>query len=168
MVWCIKFVRGNLERKHWTQICSSCLLCRVQNLAPSLHPNIWMLKTLNVLPWTLFVGSYIPQPFKISHFSSWASLLFCFTTVIIKAMFTRDRICSDPFGIGSIMVRIHSVYTGAVLNWNGKVPNGITLISVPIWYQIADPIPTRSTRSDVNTKLIRTNFVLVPNWSGPV
>ena len=35
--------------------------------------------------------------------------------VSIKAMFTPDRICSDPFGIGSTLVWIHSVYTGPVL-----------------------------------------------------
>ena len=35
----------------------------------------------------------------------------------IKTTFTRDRICSDPFGIEStlVRVRIHSVYTGPVL-----------------------------------------------------
>ena len=40
----------------------------------------------------------------------------------IKATFTRNRINSDPFGIGSTMVRIQPVYTGPVRNWNGMVP----------------------------------------------
>ena len=31
----------------------------------------------------------------------------------------------------------------------------------------SDPIRTGSTRSRVNTRLIRTNFVPVPNGSGP-
>ena len=39
-----------------------------------------------------------------------------------QAAFTRDPIRSDPFGTGSTMVRIHSVYTGPVRNWNGTVP----------------------------------------------
>ena len=30
-----------------------------------------------------------------------------------STLFTRDQICSDPFGIGSTMVRIHFVYTGS-------------------------------------------------------
>ena len=42
--------------------------------------------------------------------------------------------------IGSVLYRIHSVYTEPVRNWNGTVPYGITFISGPIWYQIADPI----------------------------
>ena len=78
----------------------------------------------------------------------------------IKATFTQDWIRSDPFGIRSTMVRILCVYTGPDLNWNGKVPHRITFVSGPIWYQIADPIRTRSTRSRVNTR--------VPNGSGPV
>ena len=80
--------------------------------------------------------------------------------VEIKVTFTRDRICSDPFGIVSTLVRIHYVYTGPALNWNGTIPHRITFISGPIWYQIADPIRTGSTKSRVNTRLIRTNFVL--------
>ena len=85
-----------------------------------------------------------------------------------KVTFTRDRICSDSFRFGSALVRIHSAYTEPVLNWNGTVPHRITFISGPIWYKIADPIRTGSTRSCVNTRLIRTNFVPVPNGSGPV
>ena len=88
--------------------------------------------------------------------------------VYTKATFTRDPICSDPFWIGSTMVRIHSVYTGPVRNWNSSVPYRITFISGPIWYQIADPNHTGSARSCVNRKSIRTNFVSVPNGSGPV
>ena len=65
-------------------------------------------------------------------------------------------------------VRIHSVYTGPVINWNGTVPHRITFISGSIWYQIADPILTGSTRSRVNTRFIRTTFVPVPNGSGSV
>ena len=84
-----------------------------------------------------------------------------------KATFTRDRICSDHFGIGPTMVQIHSVYTGPVQNCNATVPYGI-ITSGPIWYQVADPIRTGSTRSHVNTRLIRTNFVSVPNGSGPL
>ena len=57
-----------------------------------------------------------------------------------KASFTRDQIYPDPFGIGSTIVRIHSVYTGPVRYWNGIVPYGITFTSGPIWYQIANPI----------------------------
>ena len=87
---------------------------------------------------------------------------------VIKATFTWDWICSDPFGIGSTLLRIHFVYTGPVLNWNGTVPHRITFISGPIWYQIADPIRTGSTRSRVTTRLIRTNFVPAPNGFGPV
>ena len=88
--------------------------------------------------------------------------------MLSKAMSTRDRICSDPFGIGSTMVRIHSVYMGPVRNWNGTVPYGIPVISGPIWYQIADLIHTESTRSSVNAGLIRTNFIPVPKGSGLV
>ena len=84
----------------------------------------------------------------------------------VKATFTRDRICSDPFGIGSTIVWIDSVYTGPVRY--GTVPYEITFISGRIWYQIADPIHTRPTRSRVNTTLIRTNFVPVLNGSGLV
>ena len=83
-------------------------------------------------------------------------------------MFTRDRICLDLFGIGSTMVQMHSVYTGPVRNWNGTVPYGITFISGPFWYQIVDLILTRSSKSRVNTKFIRTNFVPVPNGSSSV
>ena len=67
----------------------------------------------------------------------------------------------------SVWDRIHSVYTGPVLNWNGMVPHRITFISGPIWYQIANPIRTGSTRSRVNTSLIRTNFVSDPNAPVP-
>ena len=82
--------------------------------------------------------------------------------------FTRDRICLDPFGIVPTLVRIHSVYARLVRYWNGTFLYGITFISGPIWYQIADPIRTGSTRSRVNTRLIRTNFVPVPDGSGPM
>ena len=60
----------------------------------------------------------------------------------IKATFTRDQICLDPyaFGIGSTVGRIHSVYMGPVRNWTGTVPCRITFISGPIWYQIVDLI----------------------------
>ena len=83
-------------------------------------------------------------------------------------VYTRWLICSDPFEFGPTPVWIRSVNTGPVLNWNGTVPHRITFISGPIWYQIADPIRTGSTKSHVNTKLICTNFVPVPNKSGPV
>ena len=86
----------------------------------------------------------------------------------ILVTFTRDHISSDQFGIGSTMVQIHSVYKGSARNWNGTVPYGITFISGPIYCQIANPIRTESTRSRVNTRLTRANFVLVPNGSGPV
>ena len=82
--------------------------------------------------------------------------------------FTRDWICSDSFGIGSTLVRIHFVYTGPILNWNGTVPHRITFIIGSMWYQIADPASTGSTRSPAKTRIIRTNFVPVPNGSGPV
>ena len=84
----------------------------------------------------------------------------------MKTTFTRDRIRSDPFGIESLMVRIHRVYTGPVRNWNGTVSypeDGITFISGPIL--VPD---SGSTKSRVNTRLICTNFVPVPNGSGPV
>ena len=68
----------------------------------------------------------------------------------------------------SVWDQIHSVYTGPVLNWNGTVKHRmITFIGGPIWYKIADPIRTGSIGSRVNTRLIRTNFVPVPNGSGP-
>ena len=85
-----------------------------------------------------------------------------------KATFTRDRVCSDPFGTGSTLVTIHTVYTRPVPNWKGTAPRRIIFISGLIWYQIADPIGTGSTKSRVNTRLIRTNFVPVPNGFGPV
>ena len=64
------------------------------------------------------------------------------------------------------MVGIQSDYTGPVLNRNGMVPDGITFISASIWYQIADPIRTGSTRSRVNTRLIHTKSLQVPKRSG--
>ena len=70
---------------------------------------------------------------------------------------------SDMFRSVSTKVWVHSVYTGPVQNWNSTVSFGITFISGPIWYQIADPIRTRSTRCLVNTRLICTNFVPVRN-----
>ena len=42
---------------------------------------------------------------------------------VFDATFTRVRISADPSGIGSTLVRIHSVCTGRVLNWNGTVPH---------------------------------------------
>ena len=73
----------------------------------------------------------------------------------------------------SVWDRIHSgtdplVYTGPALSRNDRVPHRIPFISGYIWHQIADPIRTGSTRSLVNSRLIRTNFVLVPNGSDPV
>ena len=50
------------------------------------------------------------------------------------------------------MVQIHSVYTGPVRDWNGMVPYRITFVGEPIWYQIADPVCTGSTRSCVNAR----------------
>ena len=42
------------------------------------------------------------------------------------------------------MVRINSVYTGPVRNWNGTVPyGGITFLSGLIWYQLVNPIRRR-------------------------
>ena len=82
-----------------------------------------------------------------------------------KTTFTRDRTCSGPFGIGSTMVRIYSVYTRPVRSWNGAVLYGITFMSGPIWYHIADPFLKGSNRSRINTRLIRTNFLPVPNRS---
>ena len=85
-----------------------------------------------------------------------------------QATFTRDQIRSGLFRIGSTMVRIHSVYTVPVRSWDGAVPYGIAFMSGPIWYQMADPIRTGSSRSRVNTRLIRANFVPAANGSGPV
>ena len=81
------------------------------------------------------------------------------------SMFTLDRIYSDLLGIGSTMVWIHSIYTGLVGNKNSMILYCITFISRPIWYQIADLIHTGSTRSQVNTRLVCTNFIPVPNRS---
>ena len=126
----------------------------------------------NALP--VFVGQLESCSLSSRHYGSYnkvlPSTLDRFSTSIeaIKATFTRDRICSDLFGIRSTLVRIHSVYTGAVLNWDGMLPHRITFISGPIWYQIAGPIGTESTRSRVTTRLICTNFAPVPNGSGPV
>ena len=107
------------------------------------------------------------------------TVLMVSVAVMVKAMFTKR--CSvihylladlgyvytgsDMFR--SVWDRIHSVYTGTVLNWNGTVPHRITFISGPIWYQMADPIRTGSARSRVNTRLICTNFVPVPNGPFP-
>ena len=52
------------------------------------------------------------------------------------------------------MVQIYSVYKRSVRNWNGTVPYGITFISGPVWYQIADPIRTGSNRSRVSAALV--------------
>ena len=51
---------------------------------------------------------------------------------------------------GSVWDRIHSVYTGLVLNWKCTVPHGITFISGPIWYQIANPIPRGGDLKNLN------------------
>ena len=56
-------------------------------------------------------------------------------------------------------------YAGSEPNWNGTVPNWITFASGLIWYRIADPFHTWSTRCRVNKGPIRTNFVSVPNGS---
>ena len=50
-------------------------------------------------------------------------------------------------------------------NKNSIILYCITFISGPIWYQIADLIHTGSTRSHVNTRLVCTNFIPVPNRS---
>ena len=68
---------------------------------------------------------------------------------------------SDPLWYGSTLFTRDRFETGTVRF-------GIALISGPIWCQIADTIRTGSTRSRVNTRLIRTNFVLIQNGSGPV
>ena len=65
--------------------------------------------------------------------------------------YVQIRLGSDPLWYGS------TVCTRPVLNRNGMVPHRITFISGPIWYQIADPIRTGSTRSRVNTRPIRTD-----------
>ena len=77
----------------------------------------------------------------------------------------RDQICSDLFGIGSTIVWTYSVYMGLVGNKNGMVSYWITFISGLIWYQMADSIHTGSTSSHVETRLICTNFITVPNRS---
>ena len=55
---------------------------------------------------------------------------------------SRDRICSDPFGIGSTLV-VYSVCMGPVLNWNGMVPQRITFVRDPFGtrQQIQLPVP---------------------------
>ena len=80
-----------------------------------------------------------------------------------KATFTLDQICSDPFGIGSTLVRIHSVYTGLVRNPNGTVPHKITLHK---WTHLVPDSGSDLPRA--KTRLIRTSFVPVPNGSGNV
>ena len=50
----------------------------------------------------------------------------------LRAMFIWDQICSDQFRIGFSLVRIRSVYTGLVRNWNGVVLHRITFINEPI------------------------------------
>ena len=82
------------------------------------------------------------------------------------ATFTRDgyvkiRLGSDPLWYGSTLLTPDRFETGTVRY-------GITFISGPIWYQIADPIRTRFTRFRANARLIRSNFVPVSNRSGPV
>ena len=84
--------------------------------------------------------------------SSWVIKLRLRLYVIV---YVQIRLGSDP-----LWYRL-TVYTGPVQNWNGMVPYGITSISGSIWWQIANLIRTGSTRSHVNTRLIRTNFVLV-------
>ena len=81
------------------------------------------------------------------------------------SMFTLDRIYSDLLGIRSTMVWIHTVYTGLVGNKNSMILYCITFIRGPIWHQIVDLIHTGSTRSHINTMLVCTNFIPVPNRS---
>ena len=70
-------------------------------------------------------------------------------------------------GIGYVQIRLGS--DPLCLHETGsKLSHRITFISGPIWYQIADPIPTGCIRSRVNTRLIRTNFVPALNGSGPM
>ena len=103
-----------------------------------------------------FVIFCFSQPIRIANLRVTVPSIRC-----VKPTFSRDPLCSDLFGIGSTVVRIHSVYTG-------PVPYGITFKSIPIWYQIADAIRTGSTGSRLNTGLIRTYFVPVPNGLGPM
>ena len=95
----------------------------------------------------------------------------------MKWKFTDGTLRLRLHGIGYVQIRLGSnplhgrdllCLHGPVRNWNGTIPYGITFISGSIWYQIADPIRTGSTRSRVNTRLIRTNFVPVSNGSGPM
>ena len=55
------------------------------------------------------------------------------------------------------------VYTVVVLRWNGTVQNWITFISETIWYQIGEPIKSRSARYRKKARLAGTNFTPVPN-----
>ena len=78
-----------------------------------------------------------------------------FRSVWDRILFGTDPLCSH--------------WTGSKLERYGSILYGITFISGPIWYQIADPIRTGSTRSSGNTRLIPTHiFVPVPKGSGPV
>ena len=63
--------------------------------------------------------------------------------------------------MGSVVVRIHSIYSGTVRNWNGTVSYEITFTSGPIWHLVADLIRTGSIRSRVNAVLMfdLTEFV---------
>ena len=132
-------------------------------LATKLRKNLELTGALFLDILTIFLALRCSTPNQFSVILTvWRHLW------IETATFTRDRICSDLFGIKSTMVRIHSVYMGPVRNWNGTAPYGITFKSGPILYQTADPIRTGSTRSRVNTRLIRTNFVPVPDGSGPL
>ena len=76
--------------------------------------------------------------------------------------YVQIRLESDPLWYGPLCLH------GTGSNWNGIVLYGITFVSGPIWYQIADPLCTGSTRSRVSTTLVRANFAPVPNGSSPV
>ena len=96
-----------------------------------------------------------------------------FAHILLHLQAVQAYACTGLNMFRSVYDRIHSgtdppCLHGTSSNWNGTVPHRITFRSGPIWYQIADPIRTGSTRSRLNTRLIHTNFVLVPNGSGPV
>ena len=74
--------------------------------------------------------------------------------------------------LGSIWIEIHSgmgsfelcwVYMVSVPPWDSTVPDWITFTNEPIWYQEGGPIESESTRSRINSRLIRADFVPVQN-----
>ena len=114
-----------------TLICSFVVACSSKTLALQyLDTNIFLAKRYCRLS-TVF-PSYILVSFKCFN-AFYTTKKFHTISYHLGYVYTgSDLIGSDPFRIGSTMVRIHSVSIGLVRNWNSKVPYGITFISGPI------------------------------------